>query len=335
MKTTPYVICLLALLPFTARAAASAAADATVAQDGSGQYTSIQDAIEHSPHRSSKNDKRWVILVKNGTYHELVYIQREYLNLAIIGEDADHTILTNDLNSKMVGLDGKPIGTFGTPTLHVDSDGAIFENLTVSNTAAPGVGQALALRVDADRVVFRGCKFIGFQDTVLLNRGRQYFEGCTIQGLVDFIFGGSTAFFEHCSIICLHTIYTGFVTAASTPEDQPFGFVFRDCTISGPVPDGRSALGRPWREYAKVVYINTNMSGVISPAGWDNWDSAANEKSVFYAEYNSTGAGANPGSRPSWIKRLTEQQAAEYTIANVLGGDDRWKPAPSIAPAAK
>jgi pectinesterase len=326
MKISLYLIYLTAILPVVTHANPPLTPDVVVAQDGSGQYKSIQDAINHAPARSGKSDRRWIILVKSGTYREIVYIQREYLNLVIVGEDAEHTILTYNLSSKMLGLDGKAIGTFRTPTLQVDADGTIFQNLTVSNTAAPGIGQAVALRVDADRVAFRNCRFMGFQDTVLLNRGRQYFDGCTIEGLVDFIFGGATAFFEHCQIICLHTKYTGFITAASTPEDQPFGFVFRDCRITGPVPDGNSSLGRPWREYAKVVFLNTEMSGVISPAGWNNWDNPEAKTSTYYAEYHSTGLGANSGVRPSWIKRLTDSEAAEYTIPNVLGGLDRWVP---------
>lgn len=335
MKTIAFAAFLVVLVPASVRASSPVAPDAIVAQDGSGQYISIQEAIDHAPARPNKTDKRWVILIKPGTYREVVYIQREYSNLAIVGEDAERTVLAFDLNSKMVGPDGKPIGTFRTPTLYVDADGTVFQNLTISNTAAAGVGQALAMKVDADRVVFRNCRFIGFQDTVLLNRGRQYFEGCTIQGLVDFIFGGATAMFEHCHIICLHTIYTGFITAASTPEGQPFGFVFRDCDITGPVPDGKSSLGRPWRKYAKVVFINTEMSGVISPAGWDNWDSLEAEKSTFYAEYHSTGPGAVPGSRPSWTKQLTDSEASRYTTEQVLGGDDGWVPQGAIALMAK
>jgi pectinesterase len=309
--------------------------DAIVAQDGSGQYTSVQEAIDHTPARSSKNDRRWIILIKPGTYREVVYIEREFSNLAIIGEDAEHTVLTYDLNAKLTGLDGKPIGTFRTPTLYIDADGAVFQNLTVANTAAPGAGQGLALRVDADRVAFRNCRFLGFQDTVLLNRGRQYFDGCTIEGLVDFIFGGATAFFQHCQIRCLHTRFSGFVTAASTPEGQPFGFVFGDCRITGPVPDRKSFLGRPWRNYAKTVFINTEMSAVISRAGWDNWDNLQAEKTTFYAEYHSTGPGSDPAGRVRWIRQLTDAEALNYTVSNVLGGSDGWNPEASLIPKAK
>ena len=335
MNIIPYSVLLVTILSAAAQGDRPIGPDATVAQDGSGQYTSVQDAINHVQARSSKNDRKWMILIRPGVYRELVYIQREFSNLAIIGEDAERTILTYDLNAKMRGLDGKAIGTFRTPTLYIDADDAVFQNLTVANTAAPGAGQALALRVDADRVAFRNCRFLGFQDTILLNRGRQYFDECTIEGLVDFIFGGATAFFEHCEIRCLHTRFSGFVTAASTPEGQPFGFVFARCRITGPVPDGKSFLGRPWRNYAKTVFLNTEMSGVISPVGWDDWEKPQAEKTAFYSEYHSTGPGSDPAARPAWIRHLIDVEALRYTVTNVIGGSDGWNPEAAFVPTAK
>src|SRR5215813_327460 len=170
------------------------AADATVAPSGDGQFKSIQDAIMAAPQGLPSADRPWVIHVKPGVYKELVYVQRERRYIKLEGEDAANTIITFNLNANLAGLDGKPIGTFRTPSAQIDGDGFAAENITFENTAGP-VGQALALRVDGDRVSFKNCRFLGWQDTILLNRGRQYFENCYIAGHVDFIFGAATAFF--------------------------------------------------------------------------------------------------------------------------------------------
>src|SRR6266404_1180700 len=181
------------------------------------------------------------------------------------------------------------IGTFRTPSTIIDADDFTVENITFENSAGP-VGQALALRVDGDRVVFRNCRFLGWQDTILLNHGRQYFEGCYIAGHVDFIFGGATAFFERCHIHCLKD---GYITAASTPDNQPFGFVFSNCEITGESGSVRTYLGRPWRPFASVVFLNTEMSATVRPVGWNNWSQPEREKTARYAEFNSTGPGAD------------------------------------------
>jgi len=151
--------------------------DVIVAADGTGKYASIQEAISAAPMRTGNTDPRWIIFVKAGTYKERVYVQRERGRIAVVGEDTDKTILTYDLNANLPGPDGQPIGTFRTPTLQIDGDGMVWENFTIVNGAGP-VGQALALRVDGDRVVFRNCRFLGWQDTILVNRGRHYFAGC-------------------------------------------------------------------------------------------------------------------------------------------------------------
>src|ERR1035437_2601045 len=205
---------LLALgFALAARVLPAAVPDATVALDGSGQFTSVQEAISAAPMNTNPAAPRWVIFVKPGTYHERVYVQRERGHLRIVGEDAAKTVISYDLEAKVLGHDGKPIGTFRPPTVQIDGDDMIWENLTLANTAGP-VGQALALRVDGDRVVFNHCRFLGWQDTVLVNRGRQYFADCYIEGHVDFIFGAATAYFDRCKIHCL---LNGYITAASTP----------------------------------------------------------------------------------------------------------------------
>jgi pectinesterase len=222
----------------------------------------------------------------------------------------------------MVGVDGKPIGTFRTPSTVIDADDFIAENITFENGAGPR-GQALAIRVDGDRAVFRKCRFLGWQDTVFLNRGRQYFEDCDIAGHVDFIFGGATAFFERCHIDCRGD---GYITAASTPADQPHGFVFAHCRITGS-PGVRTYLGRPWRANSAVAFLWTDMSGVVRPEGWHNWDLPEREKTARYAEYGNTGEGRPGLRRVGWAKQLSEAEARALTASAVLAGTDKWKPA--------
>jgi pectinesterase len=295
--------------------------DAIVAKEGTGKfYTSLQEAISAAPMRTGNGDPRWIIFVKAGTYRERVYVQRERGNIAVIGEDAEKTVITYDLNANLPGPDGKPIGTFRTPTVQIDGDGMLWENITMANSAGP-VGQALALRVDGDRVTFRHCRFLGWQDTILANRGRHYFADCYVEGHVDFIFGGATAYFERCHIHCLKD---GYITAASTPEGQADGFVFADCKITA--ADGvKTYLGRPWRNFARTVYLRTDMSEAVREEGWHDWNKPEAEKTTYYAEFGSTGPGAN-SIRVSWAHQLTETAAALLTPEKVLAGSDHWSP---------
>jgi pectinesterase len=300
---------------------ATPAFNVTVALDGTGKYTSLQEAISAAPMPTDSGSSRWVIFVKAGTYKERIYVQRERGNIHVIGEDTEKTIITYDLNANLPGPDGKPIGTFRTPTVQVDGDGMIWENVTIANGAGP-VGQALALRVDADRIVFRKCRFLGWQDTILVNRGRQYFSDCYIEGHVDFIFGGAVTYFERCHIHCLKE---GYITAASTPAGQAHGFVFADCKITG-AEGVHSYLGRPWRIYAQTVFLRTEMSEVVRAEGWQNWGKPEAEKTTYYAEFGSTGAGANPSKRVSWAKPLTSDDVAALAPDRVFAGQDGWNP---------
>ena len=197
----------------------------------------------------------------------------------------------------------------------------IWENITFANGAGP-VGQALALRADGDRLVFRHCRFLGWQDTILVNRGRHYFVDCYIEGHVDFIFGAATAYFDRCHIHCLRD---GYVTAASTPEDTAHGYIFADCRITA--ADGvKTYLGRPWRDYAKTIFLRTELTAAVRPEGWHNWNKPQAEKTTFYAEYGSTGPGASPATRVPWARPLTAELAGALTPGAVLGGADGWNP---------
>lgn len=272
--------------------------------------------------RSGPAATGWVIHIKPGVYKELIYVQREKRFISLVGDDAATTILAYNLNANMLGPDGKPIGTFRTASTMIDADDFTAENLTFENSAGP-VGQALAIRIEGDRVAFRNCRFLGWQDTILANRGRHYFENCYIAGHVDFIFGGATAVFEKCHLHCLRN---GYITAASTPPEQPFGFVFLHCKITGESPEVKTYLGRPWRDFAAVTFLNTEMSDVVRPAGWHNWDKPAREKTSRFAEFESTGAGGNKDARVAWSKQLSVAAARHFSVAMVLRGDDGWNP---------
>lgn len=314
-------IALLLPLQFTTTQALpiSFATEIVVAQDGSGQFKTVQEAIMSVPAGTAANPV--VIHIKPGIYKELIYIQHEKRFFRLIGENARTTVLTFNLHANMVGQDTKPIGTFRTPSTVIDADDFIAENLTFENSAGP-VGQALAIRVDGDRVVFRNCRFLGWQDTVFLNRGRHYFEDCYIAGHVDFIFGAATAFFERCH---LHSLRSGYITAASTYDYQPYGFVFARCRLTGE-PEAKTYLGRPWRDFSNVVFLNTEMAGVVRPEGWHNWNIPAREKTARYAEFNSSGSGAGAQTRVSWSRQLTKAQAKKITVWRVLRGTDGWNP---------
>jgi pectinesterase len=298
-----------------------------VAADGSADFKSVEQAIMAVPSGSRENPV--IIHIAPGTYHELIYVQREKQFFKLVGRDAATTILSYNLYAGLTNVEGKPIGTFKTPSTTIDADDFTAENLTFENSAGP-VGQALAIRVDGDRASFHHCRFLGWQDTILLNRGRQYFENCGIAGHVDFIFGAATAWFEACDITCLGN---GYVTAASTPAETAYGFVFSHCTIHGSKPGIKTFLGRPWRIHASTIYLNCDLSEVVNPQGWFDWKKPEAHQTARYAEYASTGPGANPSGRPDWTRQLTAAEAAKITVEKVLGGEDHWDPAAGMDPA--
>jgi pectinesterase len=212
-----------------------------------------------------------------------------------------------------------PIGTFKTATVVVQADGFSADNITFENSFGKG-SQALAINVTGDRATFRHCRFLGWQDTILILQGRQYFDNCYVDGAVDFIFGAATAWFQHCEI---HVLSNGYITAASTPQDHPFGYVFSDCDITAE-PGVKTYLGRPWRPYASVTYLDTTMCDAIAPDGWHSWTNIDNPTTARYSEWNSKGPGANPTARVAWSNQLTHAEAQAITVNKVLAG---WNPA--------
>ena len=285
--------------------------DFVVALDGSGNYTSVQKAIDAC---KAFPDSRIIIFVKNGTYKEKLVIPSCNSQLSIVGENAEKTIITFDDHFSKINRGRN--STFYTYTLKVEANDFRLENITVENTAGP-VGQAIALHVEGDRCVFRNCRFLGNQDTVYAagRFSRQYFRNCYIEGTTDYLFGEATAVFEACT---LHCKANSFITAASTPEGKPFGFVFLSCKISAASGVNKVYLGRPWRSFAKVAFLNCEMDSFITPEGWDNWSKPENEKTVVFAEYNTTGAGVSTANRVPWSIRLLEKDATEYNKENIF-----------------
>ena len=268
--------------------------DIIVATDGSGKFKTIQEAINAVPNNQSV---RTVIFVKKGVYKEKVVVSSAKKNLTLIGEDLTKTILTyDDYNPRVVGKD--TINTNTSFSFAIEAEGFVAENITFENSAGR-VGQAVAVRITSDKVIFRNCRFIGNQDTLLANgTGRIYFANCYIEGTTDFIFGSAIALFEDCRILSKKNSY---VTAASTPQGNQYGYVFKNCTLTADTAAKQVFLGRPWRPYAKVVYIDCWLGKHIRPEGWDNWRNAANEKTAYYAEYKSKGPGANPACQSNLV----------------------------------
>lgn len=285
-----------------------------VAADGSGDFKTVQEAVNAVP--SDKN-QRFVIHIKPGTYKEKIAVPVEKPPITFLGEDAATTILTFDDLAKNAGPNGKEIGTGKSATVSIQAPDFQAEKITFENTAGPR-GRAVAVNVSGDRGVFRKCRFLGWQDTLLTKRNRQYFEDCYIAGSTDFICGASTAWFERCH---LHERQDSYITAASTPQEQPFGYVFSNCIITAE-PAIKTLLGRPWRGFASVTFRNTTMHDVIRPEGWDNWGKTKYEKTVRYAEYGSKtpeGKLIDLSQRVAWAKRLSAEEAKAITLSKVLG----------------
>ncbi|WP_240904824.1 pectinesterase family protein [Sphingobacterium sp. SGR-19] len=291
-------------------------ADAVVATDGTGDFTSLQDAIDAAPNNRTEY---YYIYVKKGTYKEVVTIPQNKDYIYLYGDDATTTVLTFDNYASRVKPDGSEYGTSGSASFFVQGNNFVAENITFENTAGMTAGQALAINIGAQHSAFRNCRFLGHQDTWYAGNGTyQYLKDCYIEGSVDFIFGGSTAFFDHCQ---LESTRNGYITAASTPESQTYGYVFHQCTLTArpEITESSVYLGRPWRPNAKVVFVECAMDKHIQLAGWHNWGKPDNEKTAFYAEYKSTGAGARKDTRVSWSHQLTMEEAKRFTYENVIG----------------
>lgn len=288
--------------------------DFVVALDGSGDFKTVQEAINAVP---DFRKKRTTIFIKKGVYKEKLVLAESKALVTFIGEDANKTILTFDDYAQKHNIFGEEVGTTGSSSFFVFGNDFQAKNITFENSAGP-VGQAVAIWVKGDRAHFDNCRFLGFQDTLYTygHDSRQYYTNCYIEGTVDFIFGSSTALFENCTIFCKNK---GYVTAASTPKGKEHGYVFKNCKITGELVSSHY-LGRPWRPYAKTVFLNCELGDVILAEGWNNWGKEDNEKTTYYAEYKNTG---NTSKRVAWSKQLTDEQAKEYTLKSIFGD---WQP---------
>lgn len=315
-----FIFSLLSLFTAT-HAIAAEDYDILVAQDGSSYYTTIQAAINAVPDYRKAGPTR--IYIRKGVYKEKIVIANSKEQVHLIGEDG--TVITYDDCASTHNIFGENKGTSGSGSIYIFGPDFVAENITFENAAGP-VGQAVACHVAADRVCFRHCRFLGFQDTLYTfgEYTREYYEDCYIEGTVDFIFGKATAVFNRCE---LHSKNSGgYVTAPATPQRCRYGYVFYDCKLTADehVKSGSVWLSRPWRPYGKAVFIRCEMGAHIHPEGYHNWGKQENEHTAYYAEYQCYGKGADTTGRASWSHQLRND--SEYVIRDVLSGTDGWNP---------
>jgi pectinesterase len=290
-----------------------------VAKDGTGQFKSVQAALNAVP---EDNKKPVTIYIKKGIYKEVIIVDATKSFIKLIGEDKEQTILTYDNHAGTRLANGDTLNTWTCASFFVYGNDFSAENITFENNAGFTAGQAVALRIEGNRASFKNCRMVGFQDVLFLSGSgvKHYFRDCYIEGTTDFIFGAATAVFKNCHI---HSKKNSHVTAASTNSIIPYGFVFFDCKLTADSDINKVSLGRPWTPTASVTYVNCWMDKHILPDGWNNWKNPANEATARYAEYNSAGPGANAALRVKWAKQLTEEEVKKITLQNILG---TWDP---------
>lgn len=292
-----------------------------VSRDGTGEFRTISEAIEVC---RAFMDYHKVIYVKRGTYKEKLIVPQWLTNIEILGEDRDATVITYDDHANIANpATGRGIGTFRTYTVKVEGNSITFRNITIENNAAR-LGQAVALHTEGDRLVFVNCRLLGHQDTVYTGVAgtRLLFRDCYIEGTTDFIFGPSTAWFENCEI---RSRADSYITAASTPQDRPYGYIFSHCRLTADANVTKVYLGRPWRDYGYTLFINCEMGRHIRPEGWHHWQKER-QKTARYMEYGNSGDGAATDRRAPWTRQLTKKEAAKITMEEVFSINDKWTP---------
>ena len=291
----------------------------TVSQDASGDYQTVQAALNSIP---GKNNQPVIVFVKNGVYKEKLLLDSSKKFVTLIGQDKFRTILTYNDHTGKLSPHGDTIDTRTSWSFKILADDFTARNLTFQNDAGFNAGQAVAVESDGDKAAFFNCRFIGNQDVLFTNndKSRQYYEDCYIEGTTDFIFGSSTAWFQKCHI---YSKKNSHVTAASTPKEKEFGYIFNECTLTGDTSLHNVSLGRPWRPYAQVTFMNSYIGAHIKPEGWSNWNNTENYKTTRYSEYKNFGPSADPKKRVEWARQLTDEEVKRYNITNVLDG---WNP---------
>lgn len=291
----------------------------TVAKDGTGDYTSVQAALDAVP---EGNQEKITIYIRNGVYKEVIVVDARKSFITLKGEDRNRTILTYNNHAGTRLPNGDTLNTWTCASFFIYGNDFHAEDITFENNAGFTAGQAVALRIEGNRASFKNCRMTGNQDVLFLSGSgvKHYFKDCYIEGTTDFIFGAATAVFKKCHI---HSKKNSHVTAASTNSIIPYGFVFLDCRLTADSNINKVSLGRPWSPTASVTYLNCWMDKHIIPEGWNNWKNPANEATARYAEYNSSGPGAQPAARVRWARQLTAEEAKKYTVKSILGD---WDP---------
>ncbi|EXB37139.1 Putative pectinesterase 11 [Morus notabilis] len=282
-----------------------------VDQTGKGDFGKIQDAIDSVP---SNNSELVFISIKPGTYREKIVVPADKPFITLSGTKSSDTIITWNDSGEI----------FASPTLSVLASDFVGRYITIQNTYGTS-GKAVALRVSGDRAAFYSCKILSYQDTLLDDVGKHYFNNC-IEGAIDFIFGNAASLYEKCH---LHSLSErdGAITAqhrVSSAENT--GFTFLGCNITGV---GASFLGRPWGASSRVVFTYCHMSSAIIPQGWNDWGDETKQRSVYYGEYKCYGPGANRSKRVGWSRSLTSDEAAQFLTKDMIGGKN-WLRDPPI-----
>lgn len=310
-----------------------------VSADSSKEFREIGEALDTAKKYEGMNV---VIHVGAGVYHERIVINQPHISL--IGEDENNTKITYSDGAHDMMPEGDERGTFRTSSVFIDADYFYASHISFCNEAGQGheVGQAIAVYVDGDQMMFENCRFEGYQDTLFTaplpkepakaggfkgpkefeprRHGRHLYKDCFISGNIDFIFGSATAYFENCEIFMRdrHQELSGYVVAPSTYEGEKYGYVFNHCRFTSDCPKESAYLGRPWRNYAKAVVLNSEIGAHIKKEGWDDWNKKDAWDTMFFAEYGNFGEGAGEARAP-FVKILTEKEASVYTRENVLG----------------
>ncbi|CAL0300247.1 unnamed protein product [Lupinus luteus] len=302
-----------------------------VSQDGSGNFTTINDAIAAAPNNINSTSGYFVIFINAGVYQEYVSINKTKTYLMLIGEGINQTIITGNHN---VG-DGN-FTTFNSATFAVVAQGFVAVNITFRNTAGPSKFQAVALRSGADMSSFYSCSFEGYQDTLYTHSMRQFYRECDIYGTVDYIFGNAAVVFQNCNIYSRLPLSGQFNTITAqgrTDPNQNTGTSIQNATVKAAddlapnINTVQTYLGRPWKQYSRTVFMQSFMDRLINPAGWHEWSGDFALSTLYYAEYKNTGPGSNTTNRVTWsgYHIINATDAANFTVSNFLAGDN-WLP---------
>jgi pectinesterase len=288
-----------------------------VVPNGPTEFPTIQNAVDHAP--EATDGGRVIIRITPGVYHERIWVPENRPRMTFIGLGAkpEDTVISAAKFAKDQG------GTFFTETVEVNGEGFEADNITFENTAGK-VGQALAISVLSDKAIFKKCRFTGYQDTLFANYGRQYYVDSYIEGGVDYVFGNAKAVFDR---VHIHSVAQGYITAQSRLRaNEDTGYVIRNSTLTtANLQDGHKvSLGRPWRPYSRVIYLNTEMDSGIAPEGFTVWRKGDDESTMYYAEFGSRGEGGATDKRAKFVKQLTAGEAKQFEPKQFLKGSDKW-----------